>query len=91
MKRSQPPSRKKSETQSTQEYREPALFSDRFIVVYQSGLVRLVFGDARLGTNNEYHTSVILSDSNAKELAGLLVKLLRTHTTLIPMDDQPRH
>ena len=50
-------------------------FVNRFVVAVDPIHTRVVFGDAAVGINATYHTSVVMSTSDALALANLIVEL----------------
>lgn len=59
-------------------------FVNRFQVVASPGLVRIIFGDAVVGTEATYHSSIVMSAGDAKELGDLLRGLLEKTSDPVP-------
>ena len=49
---------------------------NRFHVVANPNHVRIIFGDAAIGTDATMHTAVVMTTADAQELANLLSKLI---------------
>lgn len=56
----------------------PSILSNRFNVTVGPHLTRFAFGEAVVGTAATYHLAVSMSTVDAKELAELILKLVKT-------------
>jgi hypothetical protein len=63
-----------------------AIFADRFYVVATTTITRIAFGEAPTGMREYYRTAVVLPTKDAKELAELVLRLIRE----LEMDDAER-
>jgi len=55
----------------------PSLFVNRFYAGVSPDMTRISFGETVDGTKTAYHTAIIMSTSDAKELADLILKLIK--------------
>ena len=58
------------------EQKLPAIFSNRFNIGLNANHTRIIFGDAIIGMDAEYHTSIVMPTEDAKELAQLILQLI---------------
>ena len=58
------------------EQKLPAIFSNRFNIGLNARHTRIIFGDAFIGTDTKYHTSIVMPTEDVKELAQLILRLI---------------
>jgi len=59
------------------ELRAPTLFSNKFYVVKSEKVTRIIFGDEpAAGSDTMYHSSIVMSNSDAKQLGDLISELM---------------